>query len=241
MNMPKTAGGSDPPGKGLLYVILGIGGASLFFSSLSNNEPVPEANTSFEAMPSAVEPVAELVPSAVVPEPHAEAARKAVSHLRLALDAEGFPGAMLYSQNCFASLERQFSWEKLDQCGSFDALARLGATEAVDIPLAETAYFEEVTTSQRFMRGALAAQADEQSVRSHFADLQTVALGFLTDLQTVEQPLKSEPAEDLEEAMPPASLNEISEPAPDQLNSSEGDDISPSDAETPMEDEQVSG
>lgn len=52
--------------------------------------------------------------------------RKGAQHLAVAAREE-LAGEMIYSQNCYDSLSRHFSWPKLDRCGAFD----LAAVEAL--------------------------------------------------------------------------------------------------------------
>lgn len=81
--------------------------------------------------------------------------RRAIKHIKLALGTEGVSGAMIYSQNCYASLGTHFSWGKLDQCGEFDAL--VGQEAMVEdwsqLPT-EQGYFELDPTSARYVAAA---------------------------------------------------------------------------------------
>lgn len=120
----------------------------------------------------------------IAPPPPANkaAAMRAARHLRLALDAEGFAGAMIYSQNCFASVRRSFSWDKLDQCGAFDALAVLGAGESL-IFGAEKSYFDDAAANQRFLAAAVVAGTTQLAQEEHLAVVKVAALERVTDLR----------------------------------------------------------
>lgn len=111
------------------------------------------------------------------------AVARAIGHLKLALDAEGFSGAMIYSQNCFASLTSRFSWTKLDQCEAFDALAQLAISQS-DESGTETTYFTKDAVQSRFTTIASQHQGEVESTQSHLSDLTQAALAKISDLQT---------------------------------------------------------
>jgi len=86
------------------------------------------------------------------------AATRGIAHLRLAVTAEGFPGAMIYSQNCYDALAHHFSWAKLDTCGAFDMLAARSIADADTSALAnEAGYFQSEAAAGRYLAAATAA------------------------------------------------------------------------------------
>ncbi|HWT31301.1 MAG TPA: hypothetical protein VN240_09790 [Propylenella sp.] len=112
-----------------------------------------------------------------------ESISRGASHLRLATGAEGFAGAMVYSQNCYDALTRQFSWTRLDTCGAFDLLTVRSAT---DSDLAgfdnEAVWFESEAAAGRYLAAATgagqpAAEADERlaQLQARIAQLRPVA------------------------------------------------------------------
>jgi hypothetical protein len=119
---------------------------------------------------------------AAIPPVRTASTRLAARHLSLALDNEGFAGAMTYSQNCFRSLEATFSWTKLDQCAAFDALATLALSQA-DESQAESSYFNTTASAERFTQWAAKERADPQVAQAHLEDLDQAALVNIPLLQ----------------------------------------------------------
>ncbi|MFP5328552.1 MAG: hypothetical protein ACLGHC_00215 [Alphaproteobacteria bacterium] len=96
---------------------------------------------------------------------------------------------MIYSQNCFGSIERQFSWSKLDQCTAFDTLIGLAATEEGLIG-PEGAYFNQAAAEQRFAAAAQKSGAASESFPTHLEAIQTAALAKISELQTPPRPIE---------------------------------------------------
>jgi hypothetical protein len=113
--------------------------------------------------------VAAQQPPAVEPLSKASVTR-GISHFRLAYGAEAFPGAMIYSQNCYDALTHKFTWAKLDICGAVDMLAVRAILTADSANLdSETAYFESEAAAGRYLAaatggGELAAEADNRLI-----------------------------------------------------------------------------
>ncbi len=96
-----------------------------------------------------------------------------MAHLRMAFAAEAFPGAMIYSQNCYDALSRQFSWARLDQCGGFDMLAVRSMNDADTGDLTdEVGYFESEAAATRYLAAATAAGEDASEADNRLAALQ---------------------------------------------------------------------
>jgi len=91
---------------------------------------------------------------------------RGAAHFGLAYRAEGLPGAMIYSQNCYDALTHKFSWAKLDACGAFDMLAVRAIQDSDLMGMdGETNYFEAETAAGRYLAaatggGEAAADAD---------------------------------------------------------------------------------
>lgn len=98
---------------------------------------------------------------------------RGVAHMRLAFGAEGFSGAMIYSQNCYDALGRQFSWAQLDRCGAFDVLAArsIEATEPADLTT-ETDYFQSEAVAGRYLAAATGAGQEAGAADNRLANLQ---------------------------------------------------------------------
>jgi len=109
------------------------------------------------------------------PEPlNAASINRGASHLRTAFAAEGFSGAMIYSQNCYDALARHFAWAKLDQCGAFDMLtARSIATADTTGLDNEAAWFDSETASQRYLAAATGASQPAEEADRRLSDLQS--------------------------------------------------------------------
>jgi len=102
-------------------------------------------------------------------QPLSEAAIKTgTAQLRQAERAESLSGAMIYSQNCYDALSRQFSWTKLDSCGAADMLAVRTVPE-IDIAGldSEAKYFDSEAAAGRYLAAATGASepADEADRR----------------------------------------------------------------------------
>ena len=144
---------------------------------------------------SAASETLEEVPSAPIPPPVVDelSVRRAAAHVRLALDSEGFPGAMIYSQNCFASVERKFSWTKLDQCGAFDSLVELGASGEGLIG-AEGNYFAKTAMQERLVAAAEKSGASSESLAPHFEQVAAAAMARIADLQVEPEAVETDDA-----------------------------------------------
>jgi len=101
---------------------------------------------------------------------------RGISHLRAAFGAEGFSGAMVYSQNCYDALAHHFSWSKLDQCGAFDALAARSTADADMTGLEnEASWFQSETAAGRYLAAATGAGEPADEADRRFSDIQTRA------------------------------------------------------------------
>jgi hypothetical protein len=165
-------------------VVAGI--AFVAIKSCSANSPTTQSlvsNTNSGLNVATAAPAAP--PNIQLPEVDENSVSRAARHLRLALDAEGFPGAMVYSQNCFASLSHSFSWAKLDQCEAFDALAQIAISQSGQFGT-EATYFAKDAVDQRFTQVASDRQADPSSAQTHLSALANAALTRIADLQTAD-------------------------------------------------------
>jgi hypothetical protein len=109
------------------------------------------------------------------PEPlNAASISRGAAHLRTAFAAEGFSGAMIYSQNCYDALARQFAWAKLDQCGAFDALTARSIADADMTGLDnEIGWFQSETAAQRYLAAAIGAGQPAAEADRRLSDLQS--------------------------------------------------------------------
>lgn len=99
---------------------------------------------------------------------------RGISHLRLAVRAEGYSGAMVYSQNCYDALARKFSWAKLDQCGAADMLA-VRSIDSADISglSSEAGYFESEAAAGRYLAAATGAGEPPGEADTRLSQLQS--------------------------------------------------------------------
>ena len=174
----------QPSNKGGAWIwgVLAVGIVLTIILSSSGNRPTaqpPASNSDLNA-----DSAADVQTPATVQLPAVDtsAIMRATRHLKLALDAEGFSGAMIYSQNCFASLDGRFSWSKLDQCEAFDSLAQVAMSESEDAG-SEATYFDKDAVESRFTTSASQHQAEANSMRAHLANLVQGALARIADLQ----------------------------------------------------------
>lgn len=149
----------------------------------------PTLTNQIETMPvPAAAPVAALSSASI---------RKGRQHLTMVLGAEGLSGAMIYSQNCYDALSRDFSWARLDLCGGFDMLAvasvEAAATEGL---ISEVEYFGSEAAAGRYL--ALATKGGQEAGE---ADLRLEALQARAK-GLVPRPTPS-PSLDLDEELAP--------------------------------------
>lgn len=96
-----------------------------------------------------------------------------MGHLRAAFAAEGLPGAMVYSQNCYDALTREFSWAKLDTCGAFDLLAvRTADAGAPTGSSAEGVWFQSEAAAGRYLAAATGGGEEAANADIRLSELQ---------------------------------------------------------------------
>lgn len=150
-------------------LVLGLLFAIGMCSSRSTNNPTqsfasPTLTNQIETMPAPSPAPIDALSLASV--------RKGQRHLTMVLRAEGLSGAMIYSQNCYDALSRDFSWVRLDLCGGFDMLAVAAVeTTATEGLSGEVAYFGSEAAAGRYL--ALATKAGQEAGE---ADLRLEAL-----------------------------------------------------------------
>lgn len=149
----------------------------------------PTLTNQIEAMPApAPAPIAALSPASL---------RKGRQHLTMVLGAEGLSGAMIYSQNCYDALSRDFSWARLDLCGGFDMLAVAAVdTVATEGLTSEVDYFGSEAAAGRYL--ALATKAGQEAGE---ADKRLEALQ--ARVKGLAPRAKPTPALDLDEELAP--------------------------------------
>lgn len=187
MNRPYGGPVESNVSAGLFWTTGGVVGLVLLASTCDSETDSRQTPTSDPAAAGSAEVVSPLPASPPAPNP--PSVSRAAAHVRLALDSEGFPGAMIYSQNCFSSIERQFSWSKLDQCTAFDTLIGLAATEEGLIG-PEGAYFNQVAARQRFSAAAQKSGAASEIIPTHLEAIQTAALAKISEVQTPPRPIE---------------------------------------------------
>jgi hypothetical protein len=119
--------------------------------------------------------VAAQVPPPVEPL-RATSITRGATHMRLAYRAEGLPGAMIYSQNCYDALTHEFSWKKLDTCGAFDMLAVRVIVEAEPVGFArEVGYFQSEIAAGRYLAAATGGGEEAAEADKRLSDVQARA------------------------------------------------------------------
>jgi hypothetical protein len=129
---------------------------------------------------------------------------RAIKHLKLAFGTEGASGAMIYSQNCYASLDTHFGWGKLDQCGTFDALvAQEALAEDWSSLPTEQHYFEIDRANSRYVAAASGQSLPEAQAADRRKDLLTklpsepVTFPTVSDTQAGAETTDADPLSDL--------------------------------------------
>jgi hypothetical protein len=183
---PKPASGNTGQDNQGCQAAFAIGFFVLLIFALSQCDNKPAATidaekpfgvASLSNQVEAIEPPARIEPLAPVQ------VNRGLRHLRIAITAEGLPGAMIYSQSCYDGVTLAFSWAALDRCGGFDLQAVKLAQQSSEIDLSnEIEYFGPETAAARYL--ALAVKAGESA---ESADLRLEAL----QQQIVSEPLPS--------------------------------------------------
>lgn len=156
-------------GLGLLVLIVIISAIDKCSSSPSNNNASAAMNLATLNMSAAI---ASQTPPPVEPL-SATAASRGIAHLRLVFSAEGYSGAMVYSQNCYDALIHGFSWSKLDACGAFDAFAARSLDDADLANLTnEAGWFQSETAAARYLAAATGAGEDATEADNRLSQLQ---------------------------------------------------------------------
>ena len=150
---------------GLIVLVFAIGQWSS--ESVGDNTAAPAIDTNTANEIAAQEP----------PPPESlsgESMNRGINHLRIAFAAEGFPGAMIYSQNCYEGLGQQFTWSQLDTCGAFDMLAsRSVATADIGQLIDEPDYFQSESSATRYLTAAVAAGQTGADADQRLSQLQS--------------------------------------------------------------------
>lgn len=154
----------------IIVIIIGAIAVSRCSSSADTANNSAAADLMNDALSNGIEaqsppPVEPLAPASVT---------RGVSHLRLAMSAEGIPGAMIYSQNCYDALSRRFAWSKLDLCGAFDMLAvrSVASSDASNLS-SEATYFESETAAGRYLAAATGAGLEAGVADARLDNLQS--------------------------------------------------------------------
>lgn len=153
----------DAPANQTGWILAGLAIVALIgIGQCSSNQSAAALNTT-EVVGNEVASVVETEPS-TSPTPAAPAALdgKAVARagrtFQTVQQGEGFPGAMIFSQNCYAALSGEFSWAKLDGCGGFDAAATLAMDQdSGDAGTNELSYFDSEAAAGRYLEAVTAA------------------------------------------------------------------------------------
>jgi hypothetical protein len=159
------------------------------------------SNTDQNAAPSTEVPTQ---PELQLPAVDTPSVARAARHLKLALDAEGFSGAMIYSENCFSSLASHFAWGKLDQCEAFDVLTQIAMSQS-DERGPEATYFDKDAVEARFTTIGSQHHGETGSMRSHLSELTEAAYAKIAELQTDNARSQSWETNTLDEPDPSAA------------------------------------
>lgn len=190
----------------LILVIAGIGSLGKCSSDGSDGADT-EASNLMET--NIIAGVAAQAPPPVEPL-RAPSVTRGAAHFRLALRAEGLPGAMIYSQNCYDALTHKFSWAKLDTCGAFDMQAVRAIEEAEPVGSdRELGYFQSEIAAGRYLAAATGGGEEAAEADTRLSDLQA---------RTARAPL---PVSETKSARPAEEANTTS----DTVNLTEPDSI----------------
>lgn len=153
-----------------------IGGILLLLYLISRCSPDTADTNGIEAMNAANAEMGNAIAAQSPPPPeplNAASVSRGVAQLRLAAGAEGFSGAMIYSQNCYDALSREFTWARLDQCGAADMLAARSIDSADTVALvSEPTYFQSESAAARYLVAATGAGQPAPEADTRLSQLQ---------------------------------------------------------------------
>ena len=145
----------------VIYLLSQCSNSSSTNSSAAMNSANAEMSNSIAAQtPPPVEPLS------------AASVARGASHYRTVFAAESHSGAMVYSQNCYDALSREFSWAKLDQCGGFDMVAVRAMDAAASAPSNEQDYFQSEAAAGRYLAAATGAGEPADDADRRLSQLQ---------------------------------------------------------------------
>lgn len=144
----------------------------------SGSASAPREAASEAAAEAIASGVASQVPQPVLAVDRASV-KLALKRLALAARSEGLSGEMIYSQNCYDALTRQFSWAKLDGCGAFDHAAVQAIDDAtVVVAGPEADWFESEASAGRYLKAAVAAGEEPGKADFRLRDLQAMVRSY---------------------------------------------------------------
>jgi hypothetical protein len=191
----KVAGGrgAGPQGQGSGKGIAAVVGVILLLGYFAGRERT-SSSSEYQSPARPMSPMTTSNNSAPVEMQYQElqpgSAQRGHAHFRLVTQIEGLTGARIYSENCYAALARNFSWNKLDQCGAADlAASRLAASAFSDASAPDLSHFEPETAAARYLSAATGAGASAE-----VADQRLSALQRLVERRQVERSTKAAPA-----------------------------------------------
>ncbi|NMN04822.1 MULTISPECIES: hypothetical protein [unclassified Novosphingobium] len=192
--------GSQPPNKrdnGVFvvgFVVLCLLAWAIGQCSGSASEP---HDATSEAAPEAIASgVTSQVRQPVMPIDRASV-KLAIKRFALAAHSEGLSGEMIYSQNCYDALTRQFSWAKLDACGAFDQAAVQVLADAAAVTSGpEAKWFESETSAGRYLKAAIGAGEDPGRVDFRLRDLQAMVRSIQPAAPQATEPTAEASAQD---------------------------------------------
>lgn len=173
--MANRSPGDTPHAEGSGGLILGIIAVVIVLAMIgqcsSDDSELPAPEQMMDANMGAA--IAQQAPAS--PEPlSAGSVQRGTRDLSSVLEAASYSGAMIYSQNCYDALGRDFSWSRLDVCGAFDALtSRALLSDETPIGNSEEGYFQSEASAGRYLAAATSAGETPEDADARLANLQS--------------------------------------------------------------------
>ena len=176
------------------WLVIGVAILIVLLSQCTKTDPPsPTAKGAVSDHPFAIQSPA--------PKPQAlstRSAREGIAHFRKVASTSLEGSARLYSLNCYAGLEKAFTWSSLDRCGSFDEIAVQIADRGTGYFTAEErSYFGPEAAAQRYLTAATTAGLSGEEADLRFEKLQAIdrhAKGLPLIGARHNQPVASSPA-----------------------------------------------
>jgi hypothetical protein len=145
----------QPQGSGAKWLGWGVAGiVGLGILASISSEPSPKPLTNLSAQSDGTGESANEAEQASPAELDAQAMNKGARQFKMVAKLNLPGSSLIFSQNCYDSLDKSFDWKQLDRCGGFDELAARWAEESDQPTSEELTYFGREQAATRYLAAA---------------------------------------------------------------------------------------